>query len=717
MSTDRSIRIGIDVGGTFTHAVAVDGRSHTLLGKSKVATTHSAKEGVALGIIEALKTLLVFANISAEQVSFIAHSTTQATNALLEGDVATVGIIGMGSGSSAWLAKLSTNPGKIILSPQKVLKTHHRFIDTSKGLSEEQLKQAFAELKQSGAQTFAISEAFSVDNPENEHKALKMAQDMGLMASAGSEISQLYGLRVRTRTAIINAAMLPKMLETANLTEQCVLAAGIKAPLMIMRSDGGVMDIAAMRRRPLLTMLSGPAAGVAAAMMFLRISDGIFIEVGGTSSDISVITNGRAQVRSAEIGGHKIFMRTLDVKTVGVAGGSMPRIENSSVIDVGPRSAHIAGLKYMAFSDAPEHPVIKLISPLAGDPADYATIVDGDKAPTLCLTTTCAANLLGLVPKNDCALGNTESVKRGFDALATTTGKSASALAEAVLAAASTKCLPVIKSLLNERKLDAQTITIYGGGGGAAALVPYLAKHMEVQYQLADSADVVSAIGVALALIRESVERQIINPTNDDILKLRNEAAKAIARMGAAPSSIQIFVEIDPKTNTVRATATGATSLTETATIKSELSAQVRLALISASMKFPEKDIKIAAETDYFQLYSVERITRSVFGLLKRRTHQIRILDAGGTIRFQATNGEFLMAPCHNAENAINELTNRLSTWGDAGKTVPNIILCAGTKIVDLSGLMAIEQIISLAKTELAALPADCQIIVVATHN
>ena len=134
---DRKVRIGIDVGGTFTDAVVIDAGTYEVLAKQKIPTTHA--EGVAHGVVKIISALMEEDGIAPEDVTFIAHGTTQATNALLEGDVASVGILGMATGMDARGARNETNVGNIELAPGKFLESRHVFLD-SKNLTDEDRK-------------------------------------------------------------------------------------------------------------------------------------------------------------------------------------------------------------------------------------------------------------------------------------------------------------------------------------------------------------------------------------------------------------------------------------------------------------------------------------------------------------------------------------------------------------------------------------------------
>lgn len=228
------VRIGIDVGGTFTKAVVIDNETLEIVAKSSVLTTHSASEGVAKGVVHVFERALSDHQIDPRNVVFLAHSTTQATNALLEGDLAPVGIIGMGSGVGGMFAKSQTAIGDVSLVTGRFLKTHHVFLN-SRRLTAEDARRSIEELIGRGAKVIVATDSFSVDDPSNELIVMEAAEKLGFPATGGHEISKLYGLTIRTRTAVINAGILPKMLETANMTEDSVRKAGIDAPLMIMR--------------------------------------------------------------------------------------------------------------------------------------------------------------------------------------------------------------------------------------------------------------------------------------------------------------------------------------------------------------------------------------------------------------------------------------------------------------------------------------------------
>ncbi|MBU6427910.1 MAG: hypothetical protein KGR26_02765, partial [Cyanobacteria bacterium REEB65] len=157
----RRLRVGIDVGGTFTHAVALDARTLELVARSKVPTTHGDPQGVAAGVVQALASLLERAGIRPDQISLIAHSTTQATNALLEGDVAPVGILAMAKGADVWIARRATRVGNLELAPGRFLRTFHRFLNLQHA-DDAAIDEAFQALEADGAEAFVVTCAFGV---------------------------------------------------------------------------------------------------------------------------------------------------------------------------------------------------------------------------------------------------------------------------------------------------------------------------------------------------------------------------------------------------------------------------------------------------------------------------------------------------------------------------------------------------------------------------
>src|SRR4029079_9136613 len=128
MDERRAYRIGIDVGGTFTKAVLVDDDTHDIVGRYSLLTPDADTRGVAAGVVEVFRRVLAGSEVAPEDVVFLAHSTTQATNALLEGDVAAVGIIAIASGPAAELAAKQSRIEGIELAPGRVLHPGHRFL-------------------------------------------------------------------------------------------------------------------------------------------------------------------------------------------------------------------------------------------------------------------------------------------------------------------------------------------------------------------------------------------------------------------------------------------------------------------------------------------------------------------------------------------------------------------------------------------------------------
>ena len=196
------VRIGIDVGGTFTDAVAINNETYELIGTVKIPTTHFAPEGVAAGIVQVLHEIMGEYNIQPDDVVFIAHGTTQATNALLEGDVVKVGVVTLGKGLQGAKSKSDTTIDNIELAKGKYLYSENEFVDTSDTSKiDEAIINAIKSLQEKGCKSIVAAEAFSVDDPTNENLVIKHCTEQNIPSTATNDISKLYGLKIRTQTS------------------------------------------------------------------------------------------------------------------------------------------------------------------------------------------------------------------------------------------------------------------------------------------------------------------------------------------------------------------------------------------------------------------------------------------------------------------------------------------------------------------------------------
>ncbi len=706
----KKYRVGIDVGGTFTDAVILDNETYEIVGQKKIPTTH--EDGVAKGVITILNSLLSENNIKAEDVTFIAHGTTQATNALLEGDVPKVGIIGVSTGIDARSAKSESNTGDIELAQNKFLQTSHTFID-SKVLSNETIDEAINTLEADGAKVIVATETYSVENPTNELKIAKRATDKGLYATCGHEISQLYGLKLRTRTSVINASLIPKMIETATMTDGAVKDANIDSTLMIMRCDGGVMSIDEMKKRPILTMLSGLAAGVAGALMYEKISDGIFYEVGGTSIDISVIKNGKVMVNYAQVGGFKTYLRSLDVRTLAVAGGSMIRVSGGKIVDVGPRSAHIAHKKYECFDGAEViNGKLEYISPRDDDPAEYA-VITGDNGKSVALTLCGASNILGYIADGDYAKGDVESAKKMWQILADSLGRSVEELAREAMEVAMAKLKAVVDVMIEEYELDKNLLTFVGGGGSASVTTQPLAEKYGCKFKIAKNAPCISTIGVTLAMVREQIEKTVLNPTEKDLLEIREEVIEKIVKSGANIETVEVTIEIDNQKNILRAIATGATELRQKDLADSEVTEEAKAEIVASALNAQVDEVKLAYQNGRWSAYTCTT-TKKYLKFFKKTTQAVCLIDREGVVRFKNSDAKIMRFRKKNQHTEFAAFLHDNTTFSDANATIPKVFMFYKEKMLDLSGMSDADQLHSIFTAETMGLNDEDLLIAVA---
>jgi N-methylhydantoinase A len=348
--------VGVDTGGTFTDLIAVERETGTM----RLAKVPSSPGDPSAAVSQALETLFQDGVAPAEVALFV-HGTTVATNALLEGAGAKAGLLITKGFRAVYEARGWSQPrGSDLLDTfyrkPPLLVPQHRTEEVTerldyKGgmlvpLDEASVRQAARRLASEGVEAVAICFLFSFLNPEHERRAARIvaAELPGARLSLSSSVLPVIREYPRLSTTVIDAYVGPKIASYLARLEARLRDAGIVTPqLYLMQSNGGLMRIAIGARHPNQTLLSGPAAGVVAGMALAAAAGRrnlVTFDMGGTSTDISVIADGRVlETTEGEIAGQDIGTPMLRVRTLGAGGGTIAAIGKDGLLKVGPQSA------------------------------------------------------------------------------------------------------------------------------------------------------------------------------------------------------------------------------------------------------------------------------------------------------------------------------------------------------------------------------------------
>jgi N-methylhydantoinase A/oxoprolinase/acetone carboxylase beta subunit len=443
------------------------------------------------------------------------------------------------------------------------------------------------------------------------------------------------------------------------------------------------------REQPSLTIGSAPAAGVAAVLHELRMTDAIVVECGGTSTNVSVVRGGRAQLRSLRVMRQPTFIRAVDSWVVGVAGGSMAIIGRRGIADVGPRSAHIAGLPYASFASLDElrGAELALVAPRPGDPEAYACVdAEGGR---FALTATCAANALGLVPAGVYPDSCTDAALDAFEPLARRLRTTPTDAARALLDRAVQKIAAAASEAGKQYRLPADVPLVALGGAGAA-LVPEVARRLRRHAELPARAEVLSAVGAAVSLVRAEVARTI--GRDIDLIELTHAAERECIAAGAAPSTVTVETKVDNAALVVRATATGSVALQAGAAEQHEASDEERHRAAAAALELGGDHVRMVTENDYYRVYS------------GNGSGGVAVVDRFGAIAL-AEDGHIVSSPADAFLDDLHRAVASASTQLGVATLLPRVSILAGSRMLDLSGAHTLDEISAAAARLLAEEP------------
>ncbi len=337
--SENNYLIGVDTGGTYTDAAIMDAASNEVLASAKALTTRG---DLAVGVCEATERALSALGgdtaAAASQVGLVSVSTTLATNAVVEGHGSPVCVVLVGF-DETMVQRSGLNsafPGLVV---ERIAGGH----DHNGGEVETLDVAALAgvvEKHGSGVEAFAVASQFAVRNPAHELAAREfITGKTSLPVTISTELASALDAPRRALTAALNARLISRISLLIKAVQQAMEQFGIDAPLMITKGDGSLARAETVALRPIETVLSGPAASLVGAATLSGLSDFILSDMGGTTTDLGVLQNGRPQVneQGADVGGWRTMVQAIDVRTLGLGGDSEVAFDMKGEARVGAR--------------------------------------------------------------------------------------------------------------------------------------------------------------------------------------------------------------------------------------------------------------------------------------------------------------------------------------------------------------------------------------------
>jgi len=490
--------VGIDVGGTHTDLYSIDDSSNDIRSAKAFTTPEDLTQGVLNSLAES--------NIDPADIDHFLHSSTTATNALIERTypktalITTEGFrdtIEIGHFHREHLYDpYQTKPEPLV--PRRYRYTVPERVNADGEVTEELDEPAVADLAQKladeGIETAAIGFNNSYVNSENEQRARELLQEHNedLYVSISSEVSAKLGSVERFNTAIVNAALAPLLTDYYRRLEDCLIDAGFDGGLFIVKSSGGVMNVEAAKDQAETVVLSGPAAGARGAGFVgeaLGQSNVIGMDMGGTSADISIIEEGEPLITTE----YELWFDTrltvpmIDVSTIGSGGGSIAWIDEGGSLRVGPQSAG-ADPGPACYPDGGDEPTITDANLLLGR-LNADTYLSGD----ISLDEASSRSAMGSIA-NEFDFDKTE-------------------MAEAIIRIANENMAAAIREVTIERGRDPRDFVLVGFGGNGPMQSVDVAKSLSIpQVVIPSHPGVLSAMAETMMDIQYETEQTFYSP-------------------------------------------------------------------------------------------------------------------------------------------------------------------------------------------------------------